>query len=230
MSLQDFFSSTAGQICSVAVIVILFGLIMWSGQKKKMEPRVMAICALLVALSVILSQITVFRMPQGGAITFLGMLPVVLCAYFYGVRRALMAGMCVGLVYLVFNPYVIHPVQLLLDYPLAFGALAVGGIFAGRKRGLAFGYVFGVFCRYICNFLSGAIFFGAYAPEGFNAVAWSLWYNATYLGVEMIFTLIILCLPPVRRLFKHLKYLAGDQSIASQRAETEEESPQTSGN
>ncbi|MBQ6401721.1 MAG: energy-coupled thiamine transporter ThiT [Firmicutes bacterium] len=226
MTLQDFFSSTAGQICSIAAIVVLFGLILWSGRGRQLEPKVMAISALLVALSVILNQISIFKMPQGGAITFFGMVPIVLCAYFYGVRRALMAGMCVGLVYLVFNPYVIHPVQLLLDYPLAFGALAFGGFFANRKHGLVIGYVFGVFCRYICNFLSGAIFFGAYAPEGFNAVTWSLWYNATYLGVEMIITVILLSLPPVRNLFEHLKYLAGERHIAPPR--TEEPQPDES--
>ena len=206
MTMQDFFESLGGQISVVAVIVILFLIILWSGRKKKMEPKVMAICAMLVALALVLGQLTLFRMPQGGSVTAFSMVPIALCAYFFGVRRGLMAGMVVGLVNLIFNPYVIHPIQLIIDYPLAFGALALGGIFANKKNGLIKGYVFGVICRYICAFLSGVIFFGAYAPENFNAVTWSLFYNATYLGAEMIVSVILLYIPPVRKMFERLKH------------------------
>ena len=206
MTMQEFFESLAGQITVVGVIVVLFLIILWSGRKKKMEPKVMAIAAMLVALALVLNQLTLFRMPQGGSVTAFSMVPIVLCAYFFGVRRGLMAGMCVGLVDLIFNPYVIHPIQLLLDYPLAFGALAFGGIFAAQKNGLIKGYIFGVICRYFCAFLSGCIFFGAYAPEGFNAVTWSLFYNITYLGAEGIISVILLCIPPVRKMFERLKY------------------------
>ena len=116
-----------------------------------------------------------------------------------------MAGMCVGLIDLIFNPYVIHPFQMILDYPLAFGALGFGAFFCYKKGHLIAGYLFAVFCRYICAVLSGIIFFGAYAPEGFNAVTWSLWYNLTYLGVEAIFTVIILSIPAARTAFKRAK-------------------------
>ena len=206
MTIQEFFESIWGQLTTVAVIIILFLIILYSGKDKKLHPKVMAISALLVALSIILNQIALFRMPQGGNITAFAMVPIVLCAYFFGVRRGLMAGMVVGLIDLIFNPYVIHPIQLILDYPMAFGALAFGGIFAASgKAALVKCYVFGVFCRFICNFLSGAIFFGAYAPEGFNAITWSIWYNGTFLGVECIMTLILLNIPPVKKLFIRLK-------------------------
>ena len=205
MSIQDFFDSTWGQIAVIAVIVLLFGAILYSGKGKPADTKAVAVSAVLVALSIILNQLVLFRMPQGGSITAFSMVPIVLCAYYFGVRRGLMAGMCVGLIDLIFNPYVIHPVQLLLDYPLAFGALAFGAIFASQKHGLIKAYAFGVFCRYICAVLSGVIFFGAYAPEGFSALTWSLWYNLTYLAVEGVITVILLCVPQVRNLFETLK-------------------------
>lgn len=205
MDLQSFFDSAIGQITVIAVIIILFGVILYSGKGKAVDTKAVAVSAVLVALSIILNQLVLFRMPQGGSITAFSMVPIVLCAYFFGVRRGLMAGMCVGLIDLIFSPYVIHPVQLLLDYPLAFGALALGGIFAARKNGLIKGYIFGVFCRYICAVLSGVIFFGAYAPEGFSALTWSLWYNLTYLAVEGVITVILLCIPQVKGLFDRLK-------------------------
>lgn len=206
MNLQEFFESIYGQIAVVVVILILFGIILYSGKGKKADTRALAVSALLVALSVILNQITLIHMPQGGSVTVFSMVPVALCAYIYGVRRGLMAGMVVGLISLVFNPYVIHPIQLLLDYPLAFGALALGGIIAKGDYGIVKGYIMGVFCRYICSVLSGAIFFGAYAPDGFNAWTWSFWYNATYMGIEAAITVVLLLIPAVRKLFVKLKF------------------------
>lgn len=116
-----------------------------------------------------------------------------------------MAGMCVGLVDLIFSPYVIHPVQLLLDYPLAFGAIGFAGLLRNKKGGLIAGYLLGVFGRYICSVLSGIIFFGTYAPEGFNSVTWSAWYNFAYLGAEAAITVVLLVIPPVKRAFTRLK-------------------------
>jgi thiamine transporter len=165
----------------------------------------MVTSAVLVAMSIALNQIILFRMPQGGSVTYFSMLPVVVCAYIYGVRRGMMAGMCVGLIDLIFNPYVIHPIQMLLDYPLAFGALAFAGLMRSRKLGLVSGYGVGLFCRYLCSVLSGIIFFGQYAPEGFNAFTWSIYYNITYLCAEGAVTVAVLLIPAVRKAIDQLK-------------------------
>lgn len=117
--LQGFFESTTGQIISVAVLVILFIGVLLAGKKQKTTTKTMVASALLVALSIVLSQITIYSFPQGGSVSLFGMLPIVICAYFFGTRRAVMCGMCVGMIDLIFKPYVIHPLQLLLDYPLA---------------------------------------------------------------------------------------------------------------
>ncbi len=203
--LQVFFESTSGQVTTVLVIVLLFLGILISGRGKKADTKAMVTSAVLVALSIALNQIILFRMPQGGSITAFCMLPIVVCAYLYGVRRGMMAGMCVGLLDLIFNPYVIHPIQMLLDYPLAFGALAFAGLMRTRKFGLISGYVVGLLGRYICSVLSGVIFFGQYAPEGFSAFTWSIYYNITYLGVEGALTIIILSVPAVRKSIEQLK-------------------------
>ncbi|QOX63127.1 energy-coupled thiamine transporter ThiT [Anoxybacterium hadale] len=202
--LQGFFESTAGQISTVAVILLLFLGILLSGREKKADTKAMVTSAVLVALAIALNHIILLRMPQGGSITAFSMLPIVVCAYFFGVRRGLMAGMCVGLIDLIFNPYVIHPIQMLLDYPLAFGALAFAGLMRKQKFGLMSGYVVGLLGRYLCAVLSGIVFFGQYAQEGFNAVTWSLYYNLTYLGVEGVLTLIVLSIPTVRKAIEQL--------------------------
>jgi thiamine transporter len=73
------------------------------------------------------------------------------------------------------------------------------------KNGLTKGYIIGIISRYICAVLSGVIFFGEYAPEGFNAWTWSLWYNLTYLAAEGAITLIVINIPAVKNMFNNFK-------------------------
>ena len=203
--MQTFFESTQGKIAVIAVIVILLFLIMRGGKDKKTDVRALTVSALLIALATVLGQIKIFEMPQGGSVTLFSILPIVVCGYLLGTRRGVMAGFCVGLINLIFGPYVIHPVQLLMDYPIAFGALGLSGLTRNTKNGLTKGYIIGIIGRYICAVLSGVIFFGAYAPEGFNAWTWSLWYNLTYLAAEGVITLIVINIPAVRNMFTRLK-------------------------
>ena len=191
----------------MAVIVILLILIMMGGKnsEKRTDVKALTVSALLIALSTVLGQIKVFEMPQGGAVTLFSILPIAVCGYLLGTRRGVMAGFCVGLINLIFGPYVIHPVQLLMDYPIAFGAVGLAGITRNYRNGLTTGYIIGLIGRYICAVLSGVIFFGAYAPEGFNAWTWSLWYNLTYLAAEGLLTVLIINIPPVKNMFLNLR-------------------------
>lgn len=203
--MQAFFESTTGKIAVIVVIIILLILIAMGGKDKKTDIRAVTISALMVALATVLGMIKLFTMPQGGAVTLFSILPIVVCGYLLGTRRGVMAGFCLGLIQLIFGPYVIHPVQLLLDYPIAFGAMGISGLVRNSSNGLTKGYLLGIFARYICAVLSGVIFFGEYAPEGFNAWTWSLWYNLTYLAAEGLMTIIILNIPAVRNMFQNLK-------------------------
>ena len=191
----------------IAVIVVLLFLIMRGGKEseKKTDISALTISALMIALATVLGQIKIFEMPQGGAVTLFSILPIAVCGYLLGTRRGVMAGFCVGLINLIFGPYVIHPVQLLMDYPIAFGALGLSGLTRNSKNGLTKGFLIGLLGRYICAVLSGVIFFGAYAPEGFNAWTWSLWYNLTYLAAEGALTVVIINIPPVKNMFLRLK-------------------------
>jgi len=204
-NLQLFFESTAGQVSIVIVTGALFASILFTGRSRKPDTRALVLSAVLIALAIALNQITLFRMPQGGSVTAFSMLPIVVCGYLFGVRRGVLAGVCFGLLNLIFNPYVVHPVQMLLDYPFAFGALGFSGLLRNRKSGLVSGYVLGVLSRYFFSVLSGIVFFGAYAPENFSAVTWSLYYNITYLGAEAAMTLLILAVPAVRNAIARLK-------------------------
>ncbi len=204
-NLQSFFESVSGQVSITIAIGLIFAAILFTGKQRKTETRVLVVSAILIALAIALNQITLFRMPQGGSVTAFSMLPIVVCGYLFGLRRGVLAGICFGLLNLIFNPYVVHPIQLLLDYPFAFGALGFAGLMSNRKYGLISGYVVGILSRYFFSVLSGIVFFGAYAPENFNAVTWSIYYNITYIGAEAVMTLAILAVPAVRSAITRMK-------------------------
>ena len=207
-NLQGFFESALGQAAVILIIAVFFLLIVIpTGKQKgqKADPKALTISALLISLAVGLGQLKLFEMPYGGTVTVFSMLPIALCGYLLGTRRGVIAGMCVGLLNLIFGPYVIHPIQLLVDYPFAFGALGLAGVCSERKNGLVKGYLLGLAGRYVCAVVSGIVFFGAYAPEGFNAVTWSLFYNFTYLAAEGALTAVIISLPPVKKALEGLK-------------------------
>ncbi len=218
--MQAFFESATGKVVIIAIIIVLLLLIAWSGSRfeKKTDIRALTVSAMMVALAMVLAQIKIFHMPQGGDVTLFSLLPVAVCAYLLGTRRGIIAGVCVGLITLITGPYVIHPLQLLLDYPIAFGSLGLGGIARNGKNGLTKVYLIGLVCRYICAVLSGVIFFGEYAPEGFNALTWSLWYNLTYVAVEGAMTVLVINIPAVKNMFISLREQLENQTAGSEAA------------
>ena len=162
--------------------------------------RKLTYSAICVALAVVLSKVKLFEMPQGGSVTACSMLPVVLVGYWYGVRAGVTAGLAYGLLRLSLGGYVIHPIQLILDYLLAFALLGTSGFFRGRKFGLYLGYVTGSVGVFLCSFISGVVFFSEYAPEGQHIWVYSALYQLSYILPEMLITLLIISLPPVRKL------------------------------
>ncbi len=182
----------------VAAAVLVGVLVLIGRNEVKVSPvRTMVYSGVAIALGAALSTITLFKMPQGGSITPFSMLFILVVGYFFGVRQGVLAGIVYGLLQLVIGAYVVHPVQLLLDYPLAFGALGLSGLFAGSKFGLIKGVMLGMAGRLLMHVISGAVFFGEYAPEGMNVWLYSFWYNFTYIGVEGALTIILILVPAV---------------------------------
>jgi thiamine transporter len=62
----------------------------------------------------------------------------------------------------------------------------------GRKKSQVYLGVVAVFAaKYLSHVIAGVIFWGEYAPEGFSAWSWSLYYNATYTVPSMVLSLIV---------------------------------------
>mgnify|MGYP001066964716 CR=1 FL=1 len=129
------------------------------------------------------------KLPQGGSVTLASMVPLLWFALRRGLRWGAEAGLVYGLVHMAIFGEIYYPTQVLLDYPLAFGALGLAGAF---KKHPIVGVGVGIAGRFICHFVSGVIFFGQYAWEGWNVIAYSAAYNATYLVPEFIVSTIVI--------------------------------------
>ena len=192
----------------IMVALLLAGCALF-GKGKKFNAKQLTFSSMAIALALLTSMVKLLDMPMGGSVTLLSMLFIVLIGYWYGLGSGLTAAVAYGFLQLIIDPYILSVPQMLVDYIFAFGALGLSGIFSKSKNGLIKGYLVGVLGRYFFAFLSGWVFFGAYAPDTFpNAVVYSLAYNGAYLGAEAAITLIILSLPPVRKGLAHVKELA----------------------
>lgn len=212
---EPVFELTATGIATVVILIVL--LIVCSIlflQKKERSSRLatkqLVFSGAAMALAIVTSEIKFARLPFGGSITLFSMLFIVLIGYWYGAAAGLMTGFAYGLLQFVLDPVFYTPIQLLVDYPLAFGALGLSGFFCNRKHGLVIGYVVGVFVRYVFAFLSGALFFGTYASDQspIGIILYSLSYNATYIVPEFVVTLILLSIPAVSNAMKRVRTLA----------------------
>jgi len=197
----------AGNMALFLVIAIIFVLMaIFAGKKKKFQVKQLAFSAMAITLAVVTSTFMKFaRLPYGGSITFFSMFFICFIGYLYGTRAGVLAGIAFGFINLFLDPVIMHPVQLLLDYPIAFGCLGLAGVFSKSKYGLVKGYVFGVIGRYICHVITGCIFFYMYAPKGWNTFLYSLAYNASYIVPEAVVTVIILSLPVLSKAISEVK-------------------------
>lgn len=191
----------------VAALIALAAALFRAG-KAEWNSKVLAYAAMAIAISSVLSAIKLFKMGQGGSVTPVSMLPVIAFALAFGPTRGALAGCAYGLMQLLIDPSIYHPIQVLVDYPLAFAALALGG-FAEKAPlpkywKLPLAIVIGSLGRYLMAVLSGVVFFAEYAGDQ-NALIYSLGYNITYLGPDALFCVLIALIPGVTRIVDAMK-------------------------
>ena len=190
----------------LALVAALFvaGVILALGAKKTTwDSHRLAMGAMSIAIAFVLSCIRLYRMPQGGSITPASMLPLVIFMLACGPLQGFVAGCAYGLLQLIADPWVIHPVQMLVDYPLAFGALILGCLAAlipvKKNLKLPLAVLLAAIGRYAMAVLSGTVFFAEYAGDQ-NALLYSLGYNIAYLGPDTLVCMAVALIPGMSRL------------------------------
>ena len=221
---------TKGWIMFAAALVLTVSLIVFLATRKKDDglyngtakiSTTLILCqgALCVAMSFVLSYIKLFSMPAGGSVTLASMLPLMVFANRHGVKWGLFAGLVYGLLQFIQKPEIYHWVDVILEYPVAFSLIGLGGLTRG-VRNLPFSVLIGGIARFFAHFVAGVVFFGEYVMIGKDAAAgvsfgqmlWpnvvvSFLYNAPYMFADIAICFLIALLPPFRNAIrKALKY------------------------
>lgn len=219
---DGYYSLTAtGVIAFVIIIAVLVMLIAFFRKKENAETtnaktfsaKQLVFSAVALALGFVTSYVKIIDMPWGGSVTLCSMLFVTLIGYWYGPKIGLTAGFAYGILQFLQGggSYILSPMQVCMDYILAFAALGLSGFFSQKKDGLLKGYLFAVFIRGLFHTVGGYLYWMDYMPESFPksfAFLYPFAYNYAYLLIEGFITVVILLLPPVKNAMTRVKTLA----------------------
>ena len=164
--------------------------------KKQSTARVLVYGALSLTLSFVLSYFKLFSMPFGGSITLFSMLPLVAYASWFGPIAGFTAAFAYALLQIIQGAWIVHWLQFILDYFVAFTILGVSAFFPKK---LPLGMAIAGFLRCAVSTVSGAVFFADSGLDYGIANPWvySIAYNGLTIGVDTVLCIIIALVPNV---------------------------------
>lgn len=191
----------AGALAALAVVLLII-----ARGRSRWTARMLANAALCLALAFVLSYIKLFDLPQGGAVTAASLLPIIAFAYSYGLAPGLVVGVAYGLLQMIQDPWIVTPVQAILDYPLAFACIALAAV--ARKLPDSWGWLAGMALaavgRFVCHTFTGVVFFAEYAAgSGLSPFVYSVSYNS-FVFVDMAICAVVMAFPQVRRALRRM--------------------------
>ena len=166
---------------------------------KKLNVKKLTVSAIMIALATVLSLIPFIKMPLGGSLTPLSMLPICLIAITFGTKWGILCAFLYSLIQLGIDigpalSWGLTPQALAgtiaFDYIVPFTLLGFSGIFANKgKIGAISGIALSLIGRFLCHFTTGIIIFDIWC-EWQNVPLYSLCYNGAYMLPELILTTI----------------------------------------
>lgn len=173
--------------------------------------RELVFASACLALAFVLSYIQPYKLPWGGSVTLCSMLFICLVGYWYGLRTGLAVAFAYSLLqFLQGGAYILTPLQVCCDYFFAFTALGFSGLFRSSKNGLIKGYLLGVLLRGLFHTIGGYLYWMDYMPDNFPkafSALYPLIYNYSYLLIEGIVTILLLCIPSVKKALHRIKQM-----------------------
>lgn len=182
----------------------------------------LTLSAVFIALATALSFIKIIKMPLGGSVTLLSMLPIIMLSCMLGLKWGMVSAFVYSLIQLFLGialdgllGWGLTPVMLigtiLLDYIVAFSVLGFAGIFKkSGYMGLCCGTVLVLGLRFASHFISGYVIFTQLEQfELFGNVfvnrplLYSFCYNGLYMLPELVITtvaiMIIFKIPQIKK-------------------------------
>lgn len=198
-NLSEILKHPTSIITLIGVLILILAFI--KIKKVKISTRITTQIGIALALSAVLQIFRLYHFPQGGSVTLGSMVPILIIALVYGPEIGFLTGFLHGILTLFLDPYILHPVQLLFDYPLPSMALGLAGYFKSNKM---LGSIVSIFVKFLFHFISGVVFFGSFAPKGMSAVVYSLVVNGSFMIVEGGICVFLIALLPIKMLKKNI--------------------------
>ena len=189
-------------ILSALLVAVIIAVAFIAGRKNKspFDTRTIAMAGVCTALSFVLSYVKFEgAWLQGGSITLVSFLPICLFSYTYGMKKGLIVGFIYGLLQAIQDPFIVHPAQFLLDYPIAFSMIALSGLLSDLnvlsnmpRLKFTIGVLLTGTFRYLCHVISGVFAFGAYAADegATNFLTYSAVYNS-YVFIDIALVVVV---------------------------------------
>lgn len=166
-------------------------------QKRFSPARIIAECAIMIALATILAILKMVNLPYGGEITLASMLPLVVISYRHGMKWGFLSSFVFGAVSLVLGLNTLTYVTgvasviavIMIDYIIAFGIIGLSGLarkIESQRNALMIGGLIACAARYMCHVISGATVWAGLSVPTAAALSYSFIYNATYMIPETI--------------------------------------------
>jgi len=184
-------------ISAAVLVAAIVGLSFLDKKPLDFDTKSITYAGVSIALAFALSYVRILKMPMGGAITLASLLPIMLYSYAFGIRKGVIIGAVYGVLQAIQDPWILHPAQFLLDYPVAFAGIGLAGILRSTKLNprLAFpiGALIAALFRLLSSFLSGVFAFGTFASyyDMTSPYLYSLTYNVTYILPDAALSIIV---------------------------------------
>jgi thiamine transporter len=138
-----------------------------------------------------------------------GILPLVLVAERRGWKIGVVSGVIWGVLDAMLRggSNLLNPVQIIMEYPVAFGVLGLAGLVAqplaqalkNRQLATAIVYIFiggfiGTLSKYFFHFVAGVFYWGSYAPKGWNVWLFSLYVNGISGVLGLVYDAVVLAI------------------------------------
>ena len=140
--------------------------------------------------------------PNGGSIGF-AMIAVLIMAFRRGWLPAIVTGLIIGSLDLATGAYIVHPVQMLLDYVFPYAVVGIAGFFRPmllrtRSRSsqimvLIIGTVLGGLLKFVSHYVAGVVYWAnpdefAWKLQSMNVYLYCFIYNMAFIGPSIVIT------------------------------------------
>ncbi len=200
-------------IVLMLLAIVVAALIVGNKQKTgNFSAKTLAFAGISLALAFGTSFLKI-EMPMGGSVTLFSMFFITFIGYVYGINVGLIVAFAFSLLQFIQSggTYFLTPFQTCCDYFFAFTALGISGFWYKKKNGLLIGYIVACLARGLFHTIGGYMYWMDYMPDYFPKAltnVYSICYNYSYILAEMLLTIIVIHIPPVKKAITRIVNMA----------------------